>query len=139
MKDQNLFLFNQLSTTTSALHKKLDRTLGALHGLGISEFRVLNQLNQIPNNTATRIELANCIGLTASGITRLLNPMEKIGLVEKQANKRDARTSLVKLSRSGQKLFLDALEGADQIMSDSLKEITTAERKTLLSIIQKIS
>lgn len=139
MENSSLSLFNQLSTTTSIIHKKLDRTLGALHGLGISEFRVLNQLSNTPNNTVSRIELADSIGLTASGITRLLNPMERIGLVQKQTNERDARMSLVKLSRSGQELFSDALEGIDQIMQDSLKDITKAERKALLSILKKIS
>ena len=139
MPNNLLPLFNQLSYTTSTLHKKLDRTLGALHGLGISEFRVLNELSQLPSHTLSRVELADSIGLTASGITRLLNPMEKMGLVEKQSNKRDARISLVKLSRSGQKLFSDALVGVDQIMQDSLKEISTAERKALLSILKKIS
>ena len=100
---------------------------------------MLNQLSQLPSHTLSRVELADSIGLTASGITRLLNPMEKMGLVEKQSNKRDARISLVKLSRSGQMLVLNALEAVDQIMQDSLKEVTKAERKALLSILKKIS
>lgn len=48
-----------------------------------------------------RIDLADSVGLSPSAVTRLLAPMEKPGLVEKEANPRDARVSLVKLSTAG--------------------------------------
>lgn len=55
-----------------------------------------------------RNELAERVGLSPSGITRLLNPLEKIGLVEKESNPRDARVSLVTLSGSGRQVFEEA-------------------------------
>lgn len=87
---------------------KLDNILGAIHGLGFSEYMVLNILANAPKEMMRRIDIANELGRTASGITRLLIPMEKTGLVEKESSERDARVSLVKMTDSGKKIFEDA-------------------------------
>jgi len=68
----------------------------------------MNELDAAPDKTLRRIELADSIGITASGVTRLLAPMEKIKLISKLSNPRDARVSLVKLSKVGEQLFKDA-------------------------------
>jgi|FLOH01.1.fsa_nt_gi DNA-binding MarR family transcriptional regulator len=86
------------------LSKKLDGCLSA-HGISFSEFMILFQLSQTEGKMMRRIDLAEQIGLSASGVTRIVSPMEKIGLVRKEANKRDARVSLVKLSAAGQRIF----------------------------------
>lgn len=65
-------------------------------------------LSNTSNETMHRIDLAESIGLSASGVTRLLMPMQKIGLVQKEANPRDARVSLVKLTKSGKKIYVDS-------------------------------
>ena len=57
---------------------------------------------------STGFDLANNIGLTASGITRIVAPMEKIGVVMKELNPRDARVSLVKLTSAGETILGDA-------------------------------
>lgn len=140
MKDAtSLELVLALTAATNSINKNLDRYLGALHGLGVSEFRVLHQLNIAPDNSLSRVSLAELVGLTASGITRLLNPMEKIGLVEKQANQRDARISLVKLSGSGKQLYDDALIGFDQVADKSLMQLSVRERTSLLALLSKVS
>jgi DNA-binding MarR family transcriptional regulator len=63
---------------------------------------VLHQLSLSPDGCMRRIDLANAIGRTASGVTRLLRPLEKIGLVAKLSSEKDARVSLVTLTRSGE-------------------------------------
>jgi DNA-binding MarR family transcriptional regulator len=73
-----------------------------VHGLGYVEFMVLYQLSRSPDGCMRRVDLAKAIGRTASGVTRLLRPMEKIGLVAKLRSDRDARVSLVTLTRSGE-------------------------------------
>ena len=93
----SLELLFSLSGTVGKLTKKADRALG-VHGISLSEFMVLHHLNYAQNHIMTRTELADAVNLTASGITRLLTPMEKIHLVEKEKNSRDARVSLAKNS-----------------------------------------
>lgn len=87
--------------------RRIDSKLG-IHGISFTEFLIMHHLHAAPNKTMRRIELAEAIGITASGITRLLAPMEKIKLIEKEVNPRDARVSLVKLSKPGHALFKDA-------------------------------
>ena len=65
-----------LAELQNRLLKRVDQYL-SVHGISFSEFLVLYHLSQAPNMTMRRIDLAECIGLTASGVTRLLNPMEK--------------------------------------------------------------
>lgn len=94
-----------------SLQNKIQKRVGgalSVHGLGLSDYFVLNQLSLAPAQKMRRNELAEKVGLSPSGITRLLNPLEKVGLVEKEANPRDARVSLVALSDSGKRLYEEA-------------------------------
>ncbi|GAA6139594.1 MarR family transcriptional regulator [Arenicella sp. 4NH20-0111] len=134
----HLEVFTKLSSVYSHLNKKLDRYLGAMHGLGVSEFRVLSELNSVPNATMSRIELAERLSLTASGVTRLVNPMEKIGLVEKMANDRDARVSLVVLGDTGRTRLQEAVEGVNHVMRSSLEQLSSDEMNVLKSILSKL-
>jgi len=91
----------------SKIQKRISGSLSA-HGIGLSEYLVLHQLYIAAHKKMRRSDLAERVGLSPSGITRLLNPMEKIGLVEKEENPRDARVSLVTLSAAGKQVYEDA-------------------------------
>ncbi|NII11067.1 MarR family transcriptional regulator [Oleiagrimonas sp. C23AA] len=97
----------QLTTLQTRMQKRLSGALSA-HGLSFTEYLVLRQLAAAADHRLRRIDLAEHVGLSASGVTRLLNPMEKTGLVRKEENARDARVSLVALSKAGQRLYQDA-------------------------------
>ena len=101
-------LVMDLSALQSKILKRIESQL-SVHGISFTEFLVMYQLNRAPNNTMRRIELAENIGLSASGVTRLLVPTEKRKMVQRQINTRDARVSLVQLSDMGRQLFEDAL------------------------------
>ncbi|MGE8426038.1 MAG: MarR family winged helix-turn-helix transcriptional regulator, partial [Sphingobacterium siyangense] len=83
----------------SVITKKFDGL--SLHGLSLTDFMILHILSQTSGNRLRRIDLAESTGLTASGITRIISPMEKMGLVVKEHNDRDARVSYVKLTAAG--------------------------------------
>lgn len=97
------------------LSSRIDHSLGAVHGLAFVEFMVLLQLAQSPDQRMRRVDLATSIGRTASGVTRLLKPMEKIGLIERDSSERDARVSLVKLTASGAERLKDALTTINEL------------------------
>ena len=82
---------------------------GGLDGLGFNEFVVLFHLNEVSNKKIRRIDLAEKMGLTASGVTRILIPMEKIGLIKKETTAKDARVSYVTITSSGQRNLTETL------------------------------
>jgi DNA-binding MarR family transcriptional regulator len=85
-----------------------------------------------------RIDLAESVGLSASGVTRLVNPMEKNHLVQKKSNPRDARVSLVELSETGANLFKDAWSSFQLIADSILKPLNDKQTETLSVLIDKL-
>ena len=134
---QNEELIITLATLQSHLLKKIDQNL-SVHGISFSEFLVLHHLHGAPNMTMRRIDLAECIGLSASGVTRLVNPMEKNHLVRKEVNARDARVSLVQLSETGQELYKNAKASFGQCSDDLLKSLSNKQVATLLKLTSSL-
>jgi DNA-binding MarR family transcriptional regulator len=79
----------------------LDRELVADHGLTINDYEVLLRLARTPDRMMRRIDLAQQVLLTPSGITRLLDGLQSCGFVEKAACASDARVVYAKLTDAG--------------------------------------
>lgn len=105
--EAKLDLVTQLTVTYTRSVKHIDRRLSA-HGISYTELMVLHCLHAAPNQAMRRVDLAEAVGLTASGVTRMLLPLEKLKIVAKESNPRDARVSLIKLTRAGETLYKDA-------------------------------
>ena len=129
-----IMLFSLLN---SKLTKKVDGQL-SIHGISFTEYLIMHHLSNSPNKVMPRIQLAECIGITASGVTRLLSPMEKNKLVEKEANPRDARMSLVKLSKTGERLYEEASVGFEQAAKSATDSLTGAQLDKLLRYLNML-
>lgn len=136
--DESTKVVMTLAKTAAKLTKSLDRCL-SLHGISFSEYLVLNTLSQEPSKTMSRIALAESINLTASGVTRMLNPMEKLHLIEKEKNVRDARISLVKLSETGEEVYRDATTTLSQRANSQTAGLDKGEIKQLVRALGKIN
>ena len=134
--DKQRCLFD-MSVVTNQLFKKLDASL-SFHGISFTELMVLHHLNNAPYQIMRRVDLAEATTLTASGITRLLNPMEKMGLVQKQKNERDARISLVKLSDAGLQIYKDAMVTFGHASNRLIEPLNDADVSNLTSILVKL-
>lgn len=126
-----------LSSTYSKIFKMMDRCL-SVHGISFSEYLVMYELSKMTNQSMRRIDLAENTGMSASGITRLLNPMEKLNVVEKEQNARDARVSLVKLTDAGFELFTNATQSVFQSTDIFLEALGEKDIELFLNIITKI-
>lgn len=127
-----LTFFLKLSRVQAILARSFDRHLGV--GIGFTDFVILYHLSQAPEEKMRRIDLADAVALTPSGITRLLLPMEKIGLIEREASTSDARVSYVKLAPGGKRLLKESLEKAEQISAEFLPS-TKVEKMSDISEI----
>ena len=99
-------LVMQVLDTAAALEKRLDSALSFSRGVSFSEYRLLRTL-QAAEHGLTRVALAEAVGVTPSGVTRALKPLEKLGYVSTVKNERDARQNLASLTRGGQTLISD--------------------------------
>ncbi|MCE4066829.1 MarR family transcriptional regulator [Chryseobacterium gleum] len=127
ISNELLFLIN-LNKLQSVIARRFD-SLGA-HGLGLNDFVILYLLSS-SQGKMRRIDLAEKTGLTASGVTRLLNPLEKIGLVAREANERDARVSYVVITANGKKIFEEATLSAEYITKEILPSRKSKSLKTV--------
>ena len=131
-------LIMQIATFQTQMFKRVDQFLSP-HGISFSELMVLSHLANAPNRTLRRIDLANQTGLTASGVTRLLNPMEKTGLVQKEQNPRDARVSLVRLSAAGERIYNEAMVSFTDCADSILKPLGSSQIATLSKLMQVLN
>ncbi len=130
-------LLIQLTKFQATIQRRLGGPL-SLYGIGLTEFLVLRSLNQAPASKMRRIDLAEAVGLSASGVTRVLNPMEKIGLVEKDHIERDARVRLVALTGAGKNVFEEAQEVFEQTAESVLAPIDLKRQKSLGELIDAL-
>ena len=103
------------------LEKQLDSNLGAIRGVSLAEYRLLRALADAPSSWASRVDLAHAVGLTPSGVTRALQPLEKLGLISTAKSKRDARLTLASLTPAGQELVNDSSAVVNDTMQSLLE------------------
>ncbi|MEQ8834573.1 MAG: MarR family winged helix-turn-helix transcriptional regulator [Miltoncostaeaceae bacterium] len=89
----------------TALTRAFNADLQAGHGITVTDFEVLRHLEGAPDGHLRRVDLAQLVGLTPSGITRLLDGLEAGGLVEKAQCTSDARVTYARLTDDGRTLL----------------------------------
>lgn len=114
----------RLARAYAVLTRRLDSALSSVHGLSFGDFMVLYHLNRASGTRLRRIDLAERLGLTASGVTRTLLPLEKLGLVAREPDPRDARVGYAILTKAGQKLYADALVSAEAVSRDATQMVS---------------
>ena len=123
----------------AAITRQLSARLEAQHGLTLSDYDVLVQLYYAPERALRRVDLARTVLLTASGITRLLDGLERSGWVEKKACKSDARVSYASLTKAGAAKF-EAVSRSHRADIDELfaSNFNDAERKQLAELLGRL-
>jgi DNA-binding MarR family transcriptional regulator len=123
----------------AAITRALNADLLNEHGLTLNDYEVLLHLSRADDGMMRRVDLAESVLLTASGITRLLDGLERAGFVEKRACKSDARVSYAKLTEAGgEKLAAAAkthLAGVEELFA---ARFSPAERETLAELLGRL-
>ena len=127
----------ELSSLHTHILKRIEQQL-SIHGISFTEWMVMHRLYAAPKATMRRIDLAESVGLSASVVTRLLQPMEKLHLVEKESNPRDARVSLVRLSTTGKTLYQDAFTSCRQSAESLAEPLTKKQLASFLELIRTL-
>jgi len=105
----------RLGRAWATLSRRLDSALGSHHGISFGDYQLLLALHRAPGARLRRVDLAEALGLTASGVTRSLLPLEKIGLVTRESDPRDARVGYASITPTGSELVANATVVVDNV------------------------
>ena len=108
MKDFCTINALRLLQSADELRARLAGEFSAVHGLSVNEFFLLMHLDRAPLNRLPRVELAKRMHVSASTVTRMAAPMEKLGLLTRKADERDARLAFVVLTEAGRTRLSEA-------------------------------
>jgi DNA-binding MarR family transcriptional regulator len=89
----------------SALVKALDAELLATHGLPLTSYEVLINLQAAPDRRRRMAELADGVLLSRSGTTRLVDRLERDGLLTRDACDSDGRGCFAVLTEQGDEVL----------------------------------
>jgi DNA-binding MarR family transcriptional regulator len=119
--------------------RRLNAQLTADHGLTINDYEVLLRLSRAPEQRLRRVDLAEQVLLTASGITRLLDGLERAGLVERASCASDRRVVYAVLTDAGRGKLRAAsashLAQVDELFSERLDE---DELESVAELLRKL-
>ena len=121
------------------LTKELDAELAREHNLPLSSYEVLLYLADAPEGRMRMAELAESVLLSRSGLTRLVDRLEREGLLKRQRCESDARGYFAEITPKGRRLFDQArrthLEG---VRARFLSRFSRDELRALGTLWQKL-
>jgi DNA-binding MarR family transcriptional regulator len=90
------------------LVRELDRELEAAHGLPLTQYEVLLHLEGAPHHRLRMSELARSVLLSQSGVTRLVDRLEALGLVVRAQCADDRRVLWAQMTDEGMRRLAEA-------------------------------
>jgi DNA-binding MarR family transcriptional regulator len=131
--------FSRLLRAHSVLSRELSARLVTDHGLTINDYEALLHLSHAEQGALRRVDLAERLMLTPSGVTRLLDGLERDGWVTKAQCSTDARVTYAVLTDEGR----ERLESAARTHIGQIGEIfeqrfTAEELETLADLLGRL-
>jgi DNA-binding MarR family transcriptional regulator len=121
------------------LTKALDVDLVSAHGLPLTSYEVLLHLADSPDGRLRMSELADSVLLSRSGLTRLVDRLERQDLLRRESCPSDRRGAYAVITQRGRELFDRArsthLDGVrrrflDHLSEDELRSLGELWRRT---------
>ena len=123
----------------AAVTRRLNSDLVSEHGLTLNDYEVLLTLRHSPGRRLRRVDLSERLILTPSGITRLLEGLEREGFVARVACDVDRRVCYAQLTDEGveklRRAAVTHVHGIDQLF---LTLFTARQRAQLASLLGRL-
>jgi DNA-binding MarR family transcriptional regulator len=123
----------------ASILRALDAELVAEHGMTTRDYEVLLYLAQAEERKLPMSALAESTMLTRSGITRLIDGLVEVGLIERVSCRKDARVSYAQLTEVGYRKLREA--GCTHIASVRrlfLEHFTPEETDQLAELLSRL-
>lgn len=118
------------------LNDELDERLEEAVGLSLSQWRVLARLRHA--GTMTAAELCAELRYDSGAMTRLLDKLAALQLVERQTSPQDRRANQLVLTKEGLAVCLTGLDSARSTLNLALAELKDEEAQRLIATLQTV-
>ena len=123
----------------AAARRLLNAQLQGEHGLTVTEYEALLLLSRAEHESLRRVDLADGLQLTASGVTRLLDGLEAGRLVDKATCSTDARVTYAVLTAEGRSKLRSASCSHEASVRAFFEErFSCEELETLASLLRRL-
>lgn len=140
LSDSELDAWQALLHAHHQITRVLDAELRATHDLTWAEYDVLLRLAKAAGRTLTMTELARRIMISPSGLTRVVDGLERKGFVKRSRSDDDARVVSASLSETGrEKVKRAAQTHLRGIREHFTSRLTDAQLRALASALQVIT
>jgi DNA-binding MarR family transcriptional regulator len=122
----------------ATLVKQLDAELDARHGLPLTSYEVLRSLRRSPDGKLRMAELAEHALLSRSGMTRLIDRLEREGMVSRTSCDKDGRGCYAVLTEQGRQAIDQARATYISVVrSQFLEHFSVDEMRGLAGLLQR--
>lgn len=135
--DWRLAVWRSFLRTHNQLLRRLEHQLAEHGKLALGGYDVLVQLAEAPGSRLRMSELAEAVLLSRSGLTRLVDRLQKDGLVRREPDPEDARGMYAVLTVTGRDTLRDAskvhLAGVSSLVLDRLADDELRQLQALMT------
>jgi len=123
----------------AALTPVLDQELQAAHGLPLTWYDVLLELNAAPDRSLTMTQLGQVAVVSRSRVSRVVDELVRAGLVERVPNPDDGRSAYARITAAGRARLRTAaptyLAGIERHFTSHL---TPSEQATVATALERV-
>jgi len=130
-QDSVVTAWREMAACHAAACAALERELGERHGLGVSDFEVLERLTESEERKFRAQDLAEAVHLSQSALSRLVDRLARHGLVERCGCEGDRRGVYVVLTEAGDRRHTEAVPTHRGVLARLLPAamLTTADNR----------
>jgi len=132
-----LRIWLRLLTCTQLIERRVRSGLREEFGTTLPRFDLMAQLERHREGLRMN-ELSRLLMVTGGNITAIVDQLEKEGQVERLDDSADRRVFRIRLTRSGEKSFLEMARAHEQWVVELLEGLTRREHDELLKLLAKL-
>ncbi len=134
--DLEAFLPYRLSLLSNTISEGIAIAYRDVHGLSLTEWRVIAILGRFPGLTATDVRTRGAMDKVA--VSRAVNRLDKRGFIRRTEHADDRRRVMLRLTRRGVRLFNAVVPQAQTYERELLGALTAGEQAQLDTLLDKL-
>ena len=135
MQNENLKILIGLHKNVKELDSRT-LAIASNYGLSFSQFMVLEALYS--KGILSISEVRDAILSSVGTISMVVNNLEKMGYIKREANPKDKRICLISLTDSGREIIAKIVPENERMINDYMAKLRLGEKEILLSYLKKL-